>query len=102
MALSFGVSRGERTWEGRAFLPWSYFPPGVSRFNAYAIHGSADQRRYEALCPIPAAELRPGQQPDFHRLEYFGPLSLSALLGQERRQPASDLWPPEEPGARRA
>jgi hypothetical protein len=41
------------TWQGNAVIPSSYFPPRVSRFNAYAIHGSGSGRTYEALYPAP-------------------------------------------------
>uniref|UniRef100_A0A7N5K7L5 Chromosome 4 open reading frame 33 n=1 Tax=Ailuropoda melanoleuca TaxID=9646 RepID=A0A7N5K7L5_AILME len=66
LALSYKVSRGEKKWEGRAYLPWSYFPPNVTRFNSFAIHGSKDKRNYEALYPVPQHELQQGQKPDLH------------------------------------
>lgn len=59
--------RGDR-WIGEALIPWEYLPPEPWTFNAYAIHGSAEQRRYLALFAVPGAE------PDFHRLPYFQPL----------------------------
>nr|XP_055131889.1 UPF0462 protein C4orf33 homolog isoform X5 [Symphalangus syndactylus] len=65
LPLSFRVSRGETKWEGKAYLPWSYFPPNVTKFNSFAIHGSEDQRSYEALYPVPQHELQQGQKPDF-------------------------------------
>ncbi|XP_036096623.1 UPF0462 protein C4orf33 homolog isoform X2 [Molossus molossus] len=68
LALSFEVSRGETKWEGRAYLPWSYFPPNVTKFNSFAIHGSKDKRSYEALYPVPQHALQPGQKPDFCHL----------------------------------
>lgn len=43
-------------WEGKAFIPKSYFPPNVNKFNAYTIHGSGDARVYEALYPCPEGE----------------------------------------------
>lgn len=64
LALSFKVSKGETKWEGRAYLPWSYFPPNVTKFNSFAIHGSKDKRSYEALYPVPQHELQQGQKPD--------------------------------------
>ncbi|XP_045687143.1 UPF0462 protein C4orf33 homolog [Phyllostomus hastatus] len=97
LALSFKASRGETTWEGTACIPWSYFPPNVTKFNAFAIHGSKDKRSYEALYPVPRHELQPGQKPDFHRLEYFKPFSFNTLLGEEWKQPESDLWRTEKP-----
>ncbi|XP_024102070.2 UPF0462 protein C4orf33 homolog isoform X2 [Pongo abelii] len=64
LPLSFRVSRGETKWEGKAYLPWSYFPPNVTKFNSFAIHGSEDKRSYEALYPVPQHELQQGQKPD--------------------------------------
>ncbi|XP_020036419.1 UPF0462 protein C4orf33 homolog isoform X1 [Castor canadensis] len=92
LALSFEVYRGETKWEGKAFLPWSYFPPNVTKFNSFAIHGSKDNRSYEALYPVPQHEFQQGQKPDFHRLEYFKPFSFNMLLGEEWKQPKSDIW----------
>ncbi|KAG3276185.1 UPF0462 protein C4orf33 homolog isoform X3 [Ictidomys tridecemlineatus] len=97
LTLSFKVSRGETKWEGRAYLPWSYFPPNVTKFNAFAIHGSKEKRSYEALYPVPQHELQQGQKPDFHRLEYFKPFTFNTLFGKEWRQPESDLWLIEKP-----
>ncbi|GAB1287501.1 UPF0462 protein C4orf33 homolog [Apodemus speciosus] len=118
LALSFKVSRGETNWEGEAYLPWSYFPPNVTHFNSFAIHGSHDRRVYEALYPVPQHELQQGQKPDlirgsamflgnlacdkitsslYHRLEYFKPFSFNTLLGEEWKQPESDLWLTEKP-----
>ncbi|XP_053436595.1 UPF0462 protein C4orf33 homolog isoform X2 [Nycticebus coucang] len=74
LALSFEVSREETKWEGKAYLPWSYFPPNVTKFNAFAIHGSKDKRSYEALYPVPQQELQEGQKPDFFQ---FSPSVLS-------------------------
>ncbi|XP_049741282.1 UPF0462 protein C4orf33 homolog [Elephas maximus indicus] len=92
LALSFKVSRGETKWEGKTYLPWCYFPPNVTKFNSFAIHGSNDKRHYEALYPVPQHELQQGQKPDFHRLEYFKPFSFNTLFGEEWKQPKSDLW----------
>ncbi|XP_023372351.1 UPF0462 protein C4orf33 homolog isoform X1 [Otolemur garnettii] len=97
LALSFEVARGETKWEGKAYLPWSYFPPNVTKFNAFAIHGSEDKQSYEALYPVPQQELQEGQKPDFHRLEYFKPFNFNTLLGEEWKQPESDLWLTEKP-----
>ncbi|XP_054410476.1 UPF0462 protein C4orf33 homolog isoform X3 [Pongo abelii] len=77
LPLSFRVSRGETKWEGKAYLPWSYFPPNVTKFNSFAIHGSEDKRSYEALYPVPQHELQQGQKPDF---SHIGGLELLAAL----------------------
>ncbi|MCJ8750299.1 hypothetical protein PDJAM_G00261090 [Pangasius djambal] len=79
-------------WKGEALLPWSFFPPGVNKMNSYAIHGSGAGRTYEALYPVPPEDLRPGQGPDFHRLEYFQPFRLQSIMGEDWVQPESDLW----------
>ncbi|KAM4834168.1 UPF0462 protein C4orf33 homolog isoform 1-T3 [Thomomys bottae] len=97
LALSFEVSREETKWKGKAYLPWAYFPPNVTKFNAFAIHGSEGKRCYEALYPVPRHELQEGQEPDFHRLEYFKPIRFNTLLGDEWKQPKSDLWLLEKP-----
>jgi hypothetical protein len=55
-----------KRWRGAALVPLAYLPPQIERANAYAIHGSNDQRRYSAAYPVP------GPAPDFHRLEAFG------------------------------
>ncbi|XP_078066465.1 UPF0462 protein C4orf33 homolog [Mustelus asterias] len=90
--LKYDCTIREQNWEGKALLPWSYFPPGVNKFNAYAIHGSGDKRAYEALYPIPKEQLKEGQQPDFHRLEYFEDFSLNSIMGKQWEQPQSELW----------
>jgi hypothetical protein len=35
----------KEVWFGRARIPASYFPPNITRFNAYAIHGTGDERQ---------------------------------------------------------
>ncbi|XP_068136012.1 UPF0462 protein C4orf33 homolog isoform X2 [Hyperolius riggenbachi] len=90
LPLSYEASTAEVTWRGSALLPWEYFPPSVDRFNAYAIHGSDSERTYEALYPVPEKEIQEGQQPDFHRLEYFKPFNFPVLMDEERKR--SSLW----------
>ncbi|XP_059821220.1 UPF0462 protein C4orf33 homolog isoform X3 [Hypanus sabinus] len=90
--LKYDSTIHDQNWEGKALIPWSYFPDGVNKFNAYAIHGSGDKRVYEALYPIPKEQVNEGQQPNFHRLEYFEDFSLSSVMGDEWKQPRSDLW----------
>jgi len=34
-------------------IPSGYFPKAVTKMNAYAIHGSDEERIYEALYPTP-------------------------------------------------
>jgi hypothetical protein len=76
----------KQTWKGSAWIPLEYFPPGVSKFNAYAIHGVGDDRRYEALFPVP------GDFPDFHRLHHFQPIDFNRLRADNESAEFSDLW----------
>ncbi len=66
------VHRGRR-WYGHAQLPLACLPAGVERANAYAIHGTGDQRRYLAAFAVP------GDKPDFHRLVPFGSLLIPPM-----------------------
>ena len=52
LPLEFSVKIETNVWQGEATLPHTYFPPCVSKFNAYAIHGSKEKRMYEALYPV--------------------------------------------------
>ncbi|XP_067153830.1 UPF0462 protein C4orf33 homolog isoform X1 [Apteryx mantelli] len=92
LPLEFEVTRMENKWEGKACLPWNYFPPCIDKFNAFAIHGSGVERKFEALYPVPQHELQEGQKPDFHRLEFFKQLNLKELMGEDWKQPESDIW----------
>ena len=53
LKLEFSAVKDEvnKTWSGTAHVPIEYFPPGVNKINAYAIHGSGHARQYEALYP---------------------------------------------------
>uniref|UniRef100_A0A672V6X6 Chromosome 4 open reading frame 33 n=1 Tax=Strigops habroptila TaxID=2489341 RepID=A0A672V6X6_STRHB len=62
--LEFEVTRMKTKWEGKAHLPWNHFPPFSNKFNAFAIHGSGEERKYEVLCPVPRHELQEGRKPD--------------------------------------
>lgn len=48
------IDRTKNTWNGTATIPMDYLPPHVGRINAYAIHGSGVNRRYESLYPASA------------------------------------------------
>lgn len=48
------IDRAKNTWTGTAKIPIDYFPPEVHKINAYAIHGSGVNRRYESLYPASA------------------------------------------------
>ncbi|KAM6270150.1 UPF0462 protein C4orf33 homolog isoform 1-T2 [Porphyrio hochstetteri] len=92
LPLEFEVMRTKNKWEGKAHLPWNYFPPCTKQFNAFAIHGLGEDRKYEALYPVPRHKLQEGQKPDFHRLEFFKELNLKGLMGEDWKQPESDIW----------
>ncbi|XP_028657509.1 UPF0462 protein C4orf33 homolog isoform X1 [Erpetoichthys calabaricus] len=92
LSLKYEASIEGNEWHGKALLPWRYFPPGVNKMNLYAIHGSDPRRTYEALYPVPREDLKPGQGPNFHLLEYFQNFNLKDIMGNDFLQPDSDLW----------
>ncbi|MDH4016677.1 MAG: hypothetical protein OEV20_04995 [Actinomycetota bacterium] len=69
-AIDYETQRGAAGWAGRAVVPAAWIPEPIGLGNAYAIHGSESSRRYLALHPVP------GDAPDFHRLDCFGPIGL--------------------------
>ncbi|KAM9857286.1 UPF0462 protein C4orf33 homolog isoform 2-T2 [Aulostomus maculatus] len=92
LPMVFNATITADRWTGEAVVPWEYFPPGVNRMNSYAIHGSGEERTYEALYPIPKDQQVEGQKPDFHRLEYFQQFCLESIMGEGWIQPESHLW----------
>jgi hypothetical protein len=72
LPMQYDTHIGEQIWQGKARFPVSYVPPGVSRVNAYAIHGRGEERRYLAAFAVP------GERPDFHQLTAFGPFTWSS------------------------
>ncbi|KAF2364534.1 hypothetical protein FHG87_004712 [Trinorchestia longiramus] len=78
-------------WSGSALIPASYFPPNVTRMNAYAIHGvDADNTRtYEALYPAPENDPQ-YPAPDFHRLDLFQGMDFNLLDVPNTEY--SDVW----------
>lgn len=74
------LSPESHEWNGSTFIPADYLPPNVTKFNAYAIHQEGAERHYEALYP---AQPELFGEPDFHRLELFGHIDLTNLLGQK-------------------
>jgi len=73
-------------WRGEARIPGDYFPPDVTLFNAYAIHGTEADRAYEALYESS------GPQADFHRLEKFQPINFNEVLQSNSGSDLSSLW----------
>ena len=80
LPIEYSVSRSTNTWSGKAVIPRSYLPPNITKLNAYAIHGSGEDRVYEALYPAPKGA---HQAPGFHRLQYFQPVDLSKIVRQD-------------------
>lgn len=64
LPLVFSATITGDRWIGEALLPWSFFPPNINKMNSYAIHGSGEERTYEALYPIPKQEIVEGQKPN--------------------------------------
>ena len=42
------MNNGTR-WQGDAYIPLTYFPYGVDKFNAFAMHGVGKDRQYEQV-----------------------------------------------------
>lgn len=82
------IDRTKNTWNGTAIIPIDYLPPHVGRINAYAIHGSGVNRRYESLYPASADV----SDPDFHRLEFFKPFDFKAMFSLSWEKPKSPFW----------
>jgi len=65
LECDYDVSRRGARWSGRAAIARDLLPPGLRRWNAFAIHGLGPGRRYLAAHPLP------GERPDFHRIADF-------------------------------
>ncbi|XP_074651960.1 UPF0462 protein C4orf33 homolog [Tubulanus polymorphus] len=87
LSLKYTARIDGTQWSGEAVLPADYFPPNVSKLNAYAIYGSGNNRQYEALYPVPKDLF---SQPDFHRLEYFQSIDFKNLVPSTQNR--SDYW----------
>lgn len=83
LSLNLHTSIEGQKWSARALIPWHLLPPGLCKFNAYALHGRGSQRRFLALHPVP------GKTPDFHRLHCFAPFSIQDLP----KHPTENLSP---------
>ena len=91
LPLDFTTHITKDRWTGRATIPYHYFPPKVTKFNAYAIHGSGTNRTYESLYPVPAGNY---SDPDFHKLEYFQPIDFTHMLKNWSPTYTSEEWKP--------
>ena len=83
MEYASRIFRGTGSWLGVARIPHGYFPPGVSKFNAFVSHGT-DEKVYEALYEVS------GPGPDFHRLAKFRPIDVERLVPNNEH--LSGLW----------
>jgi hypothetical protein len=68
--IDFATTRAAASWSGEARLSLDWLPENIRAANAYAIHGVGPARRFLAM------HAAPGNQPDFHQLESFGPLTI--------------------------
>lgn len=83
LPMEFSATTDGKKWKGEALVPWAYFPPNVNKMNSYAIHGSGENRTYEALNPIPKDEIVEGQKPDLWVDLAVSPTSCGeSLLGR--------------------
>ena len=49
MPIEYIATKEKTLWKGEAVIPASYLPPKVTKWNAYAMHGTGDSRHFEAL-----------------------------------------------------
>jgi hypothetical protein len=75
LAIDYQASIEGGKWSGLARVPTDLLPAPLCRWNAFAIHGRSDARRYLAAHPLA------GAQPDFHQIDRFPELD-----------PAKPLW----------
>lgn len=81
MLLPYAANIHGARWLAQARVPFDWLPPGLSRFNAYAIDGVSVERRYWAYSSVA------GTPPDFHRLEAFSLIEdvlAAQRIGQAR------------------
>ncbi|KAL3083770.1 hypothetical protein niasHT_036763 [Heterodera trifolii] len=64
-------------WHCQLEIPLAYLPGNVTKFNAYALHGSDEQRHFEALHAVTDGTLT---EPDFHNLMFFGKLDTKRII----------------------
>lgn len=64
-------------WHCTVEIPLAYLPGNISKFNAYAMHGSGEDRHYEALYPVTDGTLK---EPDFHNLNFFGRIDSRKII----------------------
>ena len=55
----------DKHWQGIAEIPKEFIPKGLNKINAFAIHGTGENRSYLAWHALP------GETVDFHQPHYF-------------------------------
>ncbi|GMS96406.1 hypothetical protein PENTCL1PPCAC_18581, partial [Pristionchus entomophagus] len=65
------------TWQCCFEIPLAYLPGGVSKMNAYHIHGPPEERVYKAFSPVTDGTYG---EPDFHRLQFFPRFNLHDVV----------------------
>jgi hypothetical protein len=71
----------------------------VTKFNAFALHGSGADRHYEAHTAVTDGT---ETEPDFHRLQYFPRIDTKRIIPAGQNDAAfkdhvyGDLWHPNE------
>ena len=51
--IQYFADLNDKGWIGKAKIHQNFFPKKVKKINAYAIHGESNDRKYEALYPVP-------------------------------------------------
>ena len=64
-------------WHCMLEIPLAYLPGNVSKFNAYGLHGSGEDRHYEALYAVTDGSIK---EPDFHNLHFFGRIDTKRII----------------------
>jgi len=83
------VSDDRTTWRGEAFVPLSYFPPGVDRFNAMYTHNMTD-RQFEQVYPQKTPLLT---RASFHRLQDMEIIDFDSIVPKsEQLTEYSEVW----------
>ena len=89
LPIVFQAERSDARWRGRARIQSTDLPPRPWRINAFAIHGSGDERRYLVWHPVG------GDRPDFHQPEGF-PVWEPEANSEAHPDPTSVAWEHED------
>uniref|UniRef100_A0A0K0DK95 UPF0462 protein C4orf33 homolog n=1 Tax=Angiostrongylus cantonensis TaxID=6313 RepID=A0A0K0DK95_ANGCA len=67
-------------WNCELEIPLAYLPGSkyyITKFNSFAIHGTGNERVYEAFSPVTDGNY---EEPDFHRLQFYEKINMRRLL----------------------